>query len=122
MCIRDRWGWLAGAALVVFVGELMLGSGIVRSSYDASFRWMRPHVPQDLVIVYVDTQVKSRLQQPADQPLDRRFYTRLLERLQREKARLVLFDILFDSPQADATDNDFAEAMRKHGKVVLVGD
>src|SRR5262245_49992190 len=89
------WGWVAGAALVVLAGQLMLfriGDGLVRSSYDVPFRFMSTHVPEDLVIVYVDAQVKSRLGQPADQPLDRRFYARLLERLQRDGARLVLFD------------------------------
>ena len=120
-----RLGMLGGILLVSLVGQLLqlkFGSGLARLSYDLPFTWTQ-FVPEDLVMVYVDSKIKSKLGQSTDQPLDRRFYTQLLERLTRDGARLVLFDILFDSPQADSnTDATFAEAIRKHGKVVLVGD
>ena len=123
-----RLGKLGGVLLVTLVGQLLLlkfGSGIARLSYDLPFTWVRKGVPADLdlVMVYVDPKIKSRLGQPTDQPLDRRFYTQLLERLTSDGARLVFFDILFDSPQADSdADARFAEAIRNHGQVVLVGD
>ncbi|MFO1513773.1 MAG: adenylate/guanylate cyclase domain-containing protein [Verrucomicrobiota bacterium] len=120
-----RLGMLGGILLVSLIGlllQLKFGSGLARLSYDLPFTWTQ-FVPEDLVMVYVDSKIKSKLGQSTDQPLDRRFYTQLLERLTRDGARLVLFDILFDSPQADSnTDATFAEAIRKHGKVVLVGD
>jgi adenylate cyclase len=119
-------GLLGGIILVSFAGQLLLlkfGSGMARWSYDLPFLWRQQSVPEDLVMVYLDSKIKSRLGQPTDQPLDRRFYTQLLERLTAEGARLVIFDILFDSSQTNSnTDAAFAEAIRKHGKVVLVGD
>jgi adenylate cyclase len=127
---RDRktiWlGSLAGAALVIVVGQLLLqpiGDRLARLSYDLPFLWKNRKPPEELVMVYLDPMVKSQLGQSTDQPLDRRFHAQLLERLTRDGARLVLFDILFDSPQADPNgDVAFAEAIRKNGKVVLVGD
>jgi adenylate cyclase len=124
---KTPWlGLLGGIILVVIIGQLLLlrfGSALARWSYDLPFAWMSQNVPDDLVMVYLDPKIKSKLGQPADQPLDHRFYTQLLERLTREGARLVLFDILFDSPSADSnSDAGFAAAIRKHGKVVLVGE
>jgi adenylate cyclase len=113
-----------GLVLTVSVGALVLlcDPGLDRLSYDLPFL-LRKQVPEELVMVYLDAKVKHDLQQPTDQPLDRRFYARLLERLTREHARLVLFDLLFDQPSADPTvDEQFASAMREQGAVVLVAD
>jgi adenylate cyclase len=119
-------GLLGGIMLVVLVGQLLLlklGSGFARWSYDLPMVWMSQDVPDNLVMVYLDARVKANLGQPTDQPLNRWFYTQLLDRLTAEGARLVLFDILFDSPQVGTNaDAGFAEAIRKHGNVVLVGD
>lgn len=121
-----RLGVLGGIVLVTLVGQALLlkfGSGLARLSYDLPFTWTRQQVPDDLVMVYLDAKIKLQLGQSTDQPLDRRFYTQLLERFTREGARLVIFDILFDSPQpGSSADAEFAEAMRRHGGVVLVGD
>jgi adenylate cyclase len=118
-------GWGLGAALAVLVGEallLPLGDGLARLSYDLPFLFSRTRVPDDLAMVYLDPRIKQNLGQPTDQPLDRRFYVRLLQRLKREGARLVFFDILFDNPSpAEVVDAQFAEAIRTHGRVVLVG-
>src|ERR1700690_1671010 len=116
---KTPWlGLLGGIILVVIVGQLLLlrfGGAVARWSYDLPFAWMSQNVPDDLVMIYLDPKIKSKLGQPTDQPLDRRFYTQLLERLTREGAPLVLFDILFDSPQMDSNaDAGFAEAIRKH--------
>src|SRR5258708_734582 len=119
-----RLGLLGGIALVVLAGlllQLRFGSAIARRSYDLPFLLTRRQAPDDLVMVYLDSKIKVQLGQSADQPLSRRFYSQLLERLTREGARIVMFDILFDSPQGDA-DAGFAEAIRKQGKVVLVGE
>ncbi len=118
-------GLLGGVALVIFVGQLLLlpvGDGLARWSYDLPFLWTGRNVPDDLVMVYLDTQIKARLGQPTDQPLDRRLYTQLLQRLTEDDAKLVLIDILFDSPSPDpSVDSQFADAIRKNGRVVLVG-
>src|SRR5215203_1089656 len=87
-------GWLGGAALAVLAGQLLLlpaGDGLARLSYDLPFLLARSRPPDELVMVYLDTSIKARLGQPTDQPLDRIFYARLLDRLQQAGARLVLF-------------------------------
>jgi adenylate cyclase len=120
-----RLGLWLGLALVVGVGLLLLrplGDGLARLSYDLPFLWSNREVPDELVMVYLDPKVKTNLGEPADVPLPRRYYTQLLDKLTADGARLVLFDLIFDSPAADPqTDEAFAAAMKRQGRVVLVG-
>lgn len=120
-----RFGLWLGIALVVSVGLLLLlrvGEGLARWSYDLPFLWASREVPEELVMVYLDPKVKTNLGQPADAPLPRHYYTELVDKLTADGARLVLFDIIFDSPAADPqTDEAFAAAIKRHGRVVLVG-
>jgi len=113
-----------GAILVVLFGLAFLqpiGDSLVRFSYDVPFIFTTHRVPDDLVMVYLDTKVKLNLRQPPNVPLARRFYTRLLRRLNQDGARLVIFDIVFDTPDPDpSVDAEFAGEMRKNGHVVLV--
>ena len=122
---RGYWGYLAGTALTILTGQLLLlwiGAGLARRSYDLPFLLQR-NAPEELVMVYLDSKVKANLGEPTGQPLSRRFYTRLVDKLKRDGARLICFDIIFDEPAEDAQiDADFAEAIRRHGRVVLVGD
>ncbi|HZM02420.1 MAG TPA: adenylate/guanylate cyclase domain-containing protein [Candidatus Saccharimonadales bacterium] len=116
--------WL-GVALVLLAGAaflLVIGNGLARLSFDVPFGFQHK-VPNDLVMVYLDSGVKKNLDQPTDVPLARRFYTQLLQRLTHDGARLVIFDILFDGPDPDpAVDVHFAEAIGRNGHVVLAGD
>lgn len=120
-----RLGFWLGIALVVGVGLLLrlpVGDGLARWSYDLPFLWASREVPEELVMVYLDPKVKTNLGEPADAPLPRRYYTQLLDKLTADGARLVLFDLIFDSPAADPqTDEAFAAAIKRHGRVVLVG-
>lgn len=126
--VKMRWlGVIAGAVLTVFAGFLLEqnpGEGLARTSYDLPFNrslYKSPPPPNELIMVYLDGDVKRNLGQPPDQPLDRHFYTLLLDRLTREKAKLVFFDILFDEPSPNrAVDQQFAGAIQKMGHVVLV--
>lgn len=126
---------LAGAALAAMLGVALVGiprgdhlygfgfgETLSRLSYDVPFS-LRSGVPDEMVVVYVDSRVKANLQEPKDQPLDRKYYARLLQRLNREGARLVLFDFLFDEPGKDpVADQEFASAIKKQRQVVLVAD
>jgi adenylate cyclase len=123
---KTPWpGLLGGVILVAVIGQLLLlpiGDGLARWSYDLPFLCTQRSVPDNVVMVYLDAKIKAGLGQPTDQPLDRRFYTQLLERLTTDGAKLVFFDILFDNPHSDASvDSEFASAIRQHGRVVLVG-
>ena len=142
-----QWlGYLGGAALTAIVGWalswdstrysprdpapknvlvrklLLLSDGLSGLSYDILFLTAPGQVPNDLVMVLLDSRAKANLGQPTDQPLDRRFQTRLLQRLTADGARLVIYDLLFDQPGEDVADAEFAEAMRQHGRVVLGAD
>ncbi len=124
---RSLWtGYLGGAALTILVGRLLLlpvGDDLGRLSYDLPFLLSSGGVPGELVIVYLDSKVKADLGQPTDVPLDRRFHTELLLRLTQEGAKLILYDILFDQFSPDTNvDWEFAEAIRRHNRVVLVAD
>jgi len=118
-------GSLGGFAVIAATGLLLLlpvGDGLARWSYDLAFFWRGREVPEEIAMIYLDPRIKAELGQPVDEPLDRSFYTRVLERLTDDGARMVIFDILFDAPHRDpAVDRAFAEAMRRHGRVVLAG-
>src|SRR5689334_15221880 len=124
---RDRkttWlGALGGVVLVTLIGLFLLrpaGDELARWSYDAPFPWIAEEVPDDLVIVYFDTETKARLGQSTAEPLDRRFYSQLLDRLTADGAKLVLLDILFDSASPESgVDEQLAEAIHRNGRVVL---
>jgi adenylate cyclase len=120
-------GGILGALLTVLVGMvgLHVGDGLARLSYDLVICGQNEkyNTPSDLVMVYLDDSVKKNLAQPADQPLDRHFYTELLNRLTDDGARLVLFDIIFDQPHPQpSVDEAFAAAMRRNGRVILIAD
>src|SRR5579859_2483346 len=120
------FGGFVGALLTVFAGCICsspVGDGLARLSYDVGFNFFpKPPVPDDLIMIYVDDSVKRTLGQPVDQPLNRRFYIPLLDRLTHDGARLALFDLIFDEPSADPeVDVQFADAIRRNGHVVLMG-
>ncbi len=122
-----RFGYIAGIALTVAMGALLLhiGDGLRRFSYDWPFIWKKSPAHEDdgLIMVYINSNVKSRLGQATDQPLDRSFYIPLLKRLHQDGVRLVLFDLVFDAPSKDpVTDEKFAEAIRSGSPTVLVAE
>jgi len=119
-------GYALGVLLVAGFGVILLssifGDGLTRLSYDAPFI-LQNQRPDELVMVYFDASVKDRLHQPKDQPLGRRFFAQLVDRLQKGGARLVFIDVLFDTPSSNPeSDEAFARAMREHGRVVLVAE
>ena len=81
-------GILGGVILATLIGQLLLQplcDGLARLSYDALFLRKR-EVPDELVMIYLDPKVKRNLGQTADEPLDRKFYVRLLDRLTADGA------------------------------------
>jgi adenylate cyclase len=116
---------ILGALITVLAGLVCLlpvGDGLARLSYDLGFCWAKERVPDDLLMVYLDDSVKRNLGEPVGQPLDRHYYSLLLNRLTHDGARLVFFDILFDDPSTNpAVDAQFADIIRLNGHVVLIG-
>ncbi|MFA0742122.1 MAG: hypothetical protein DFNUSKGM_002242 [Candidatus Fervidibacter sacchari] len=68
----------------------------------------------DLIFVVIDDESLRAL---GRFPFDRTVYARMLDRLKTAGAKVVAFDILFVEPTS--SDKDFAEAMRRFGKVIL---
>src|SRR5437764_7621540 len=94
--LRTTWvGCVLGVLLTVLTGVFLIwdgGGAFARLSYDLPFTFQRS-IPSELVMVYIDAGVKRNLQQPTDQPLNRRFHAKLLERLREAGAKLVLYDL-----------------------------
>lgn len=116
------------AALVIGLAGLLLGwlllqsaQGMRRASYDLPFRFGEHTPPGDVVLVYLDEASHEDLGQPLSEPWDRRLHAQLVEKLTREGARVIVFDILFHDENPEQ-DDVFAAAIQKHGKVILVGE
>ena len=117
------WAGRTAAALAAWVGLatgwFQFGDGLRHLSYDYLFPFRRQVTPDNLVIVSIDDASHLALEQPSDKPWDRALHARLLDRLTRDGAKLVVFDILFEEERAPASDALLEEAIRANGKVVL---
>jgi adenylate cyclase len=117
---------LAGAVITAAIGVLCLRSSLSeplsRASYDLPIWWRGAVEPRDIVIVYLDEESARQLNQPVDDVWNRKLQVPLLDRLTRDGARLVLYDVVFSEPSSDAPrDAAFAEAVQRNGKVILGG-
>jgi two-component system, cell cycle sensor histidine kinase and response regulator CckA len=127
-------GGLIGSALVFIAGFLLLALDdsrpsrmLTRSSYDWSFdlcRFARPDISDSgVVIIYLDADSYSGLNQPLSAPWDRGLHATLLNRLKEDGAKAVIMDIVFSDPGPDpAKDIAFRDALRSQGRVVLAAD
>lgn len=91
-------------------------------SYDLPFLLLEEKKIDDVVIIsFNDNSLQQMGQDPAN--FNRALHAKLLNRLEKEGARLVVFDILFiDTNRAiTAGDLEFAKAIKQFGKVVLAG-
>jgi adenylate cyclase len=88
-------------------------------------RGVKPASP-DVVIVSIDRESSEHLPQSenpdrSDNPdrWNRSVHARLIEKLAREGASVVTFDVYFVDPRSNQEDQLFAESIRKAGNVVL---
>jgi PAS domain S-box-containing protein len=98
-----------------------------RASYDWSYvisAFCRPKPDlESVVIVYQDEASHREYGQPFNRPWDRALHAPLLEKLTAERARAVVFDIVFSDPGPSApADASLARAIQQNGKVVLAAD
>jgi adenylate cyclase len=115
---------LAGVAIVIVMGlvcgAFRVGKGLADWSYDLAFGFSNEYAPPETIMVTVDDETRMQLGIPAKDPMPRALQAKLLERLTRDGARIVFYDLSFDEPGADpAGDEAFAVAMKKNGNVVL---
>lgn len=124
--VRPTKATLAGVAIFVAVGLALVafrvGNPLARLSYDLTFRFAHPYAPPEAVMVTIDDESRKELGIPAGRPVSRALQAKLLDRLTRDGARIVFYDLIFDAPSENpAEDEAFAAAMKKHGSVVLSG-
>ncbi len=121
------------SAMAALLAVLMLGSQrsvsslSVRASYDSLHFLSGPDrarvIESPVAIVYLDlNSYVDRGLNPA-QPFPRDIHAQLLKRLTTAGARAVVFDIIFtDAGPSLVADDDFAQAIRSNGRVILAGD
>jgi CHASE2 domain-containing sensor protein len=118
---------LAAAMSAVLAGWLLLFPAnapnlLVRLSYDLLQLVLPAYRHTDAVIVYIDEQAMQDYKPNAGEGWPRRHHARLLDRLTRDQARVVVFDIAFTQPGSKpAEDVELARAMQRNGRVVLAG-
>jgi len=122
---------LKGLALGLAIGLLgVLATSLPRVSEieeDFELRWLfhlrgAAQAPPEVVIVAIDEQSAQKLglpSKPSEWPRD--LHARLVERLARAGARVICFDLTFDTPgRAPQSDQGFAAAIGRAANVVLV--
>src|ERR1700747_3140246 len=113
---------LKGLALGLGIGLLgVLATSLPRVSEieeDFELRWLfhlrgAARAPPEVVIVAIDEQSAQKLRlpsKPSEWPRD--LHARLVERLARAGARVICFDLTFDTPgRAPQSDQGFAAAI-----------
>jgi adenylate cyclase len=128
---QSRFGWIVGGILSALTGAVFcnpfFGHFLAHQSYDLPFAFREQSVPDDVVILYMDEESRTQLNQPWNQIWDRNLHAQLLDRLKADGSRTVVFDVVFSQqPGAGGTNASLdratlrlAEAIRRHGKVVL---
>ncbi len=126
---RHGVGGGGGAACVTAVGVLLVCASFAGGLRRLSLDWLfglrpLPPPPTEAVIVALDEQSHQALNQPFGCPWDRALHAQLLQRLREAGAKAVVFDIIFSDPDTQhlQVDQQFAAAMKAHGKVVLGGE
>lgn len=119
--------------LCALVGSMLLdstrprGSALTRASYDSYFAWLGLNLPPPtncpVMIVYLDIQSHENQHQDPNQPWPRDLYAQLIHRLKTVGARVVVFDVVFDSVGTNVlANNALRDAIISHGRVVLAGE
>ena len=112
-CLRYSFAEQAGRLTTVTLP-------LMRTSYDLPFVWRTTLDTHEIVLVYLDEESAKQLNQPLDDIWNRSLHVSLLERLTRDGARLVFYDIVFNTPSPDpARDAALAGALQGFGKAIL---
>jgi adenylate cyclase len=137
--LREAWqevrgkikGILWGVALTAGLGLVLLttelGIGLTNASYDLPFRLLDNTntyntLPHEAVVVYLDDSSHQHLHQDYLKPWSRAYYTKLVKRCSADGAKAMVFDIVFSDPMDTNTDQQFADAMRENGNVIIADD
>jgi diguanylate cyclase (GGDEF)-like protein/PAS domain S-box-containing protein len=107
------WG-CACALCLMLAGALRVTDGLERAVLDALFRARGTRFSANkIAVVVIDDATVARY---GSWPLRRRHYAELVERLSRDGAKTIAFDILFPTPTED--DARFAQACARSSRVI----
>src|SRR4051794_10887308 len=95
-----------------------LGEAWVNASYDNLFRFSTRGVTNKVALILMDDSACARLGQVRT-AWDRALHAELLKRLSEAGSSMVVFDVMFTKEGTPEIDNKLAEAMRRHGNVVI---
>jgi len=121
---RLRAGLLVATGLAASaVGAAAWATDVLRPlearTVDARFSIRGAERPSPAVeLVAIDDQTLGDLKHGV--PLPRALHARLIDRLRRDGAKVIAFDIEFNVPSTVADDNALIEAARRAGNVVLI--
>ena len=119
-------GWLLfGHQIVSGKRFTQIGDGVQFASYDWLFRLTQlKRPPQDVVLVLMDEQSHSSLNQQLSAPWDRRLHARLIRRLTEAGAKAIVFDIVFLTNRFVLPEEDAAlvAAAKESGRVILAAN
>ena len=122
----NPWMKILPAAATVLLGWIVLvtplGVGLVQWSYDFLQLFLPRHSYSDPVIIHMDQEALQDYQLKPGQAWPRAIHARLVDRLTRDQARVVVFDVTLTQPGDPAADDLLAQAIRRNGRVVLAGD
>lgn len=92
--------------------------------YDQLFEWRGPLDVSDSPIVLVAISQKADEDIPQKFPWPTNLHARLVENLNKAGAKVIAFDVVFNNKDLYEHKNDtvFADAIKKHGNVILAGD
>ncbi len=123
-------GWLSRilcAVAATAIGWILLtkgwGDGLTRFSFDYPFLLRSSPPPTGAVIVKLDDVSHQVLGVRHEEPWPRELHAQLIRTLTEQGAKLIVFDIVFETPGVDpAADKEFAAALKECNNVVLCGD
>ena len=107
------------AVVGVALALLPLGTALRFMGYDLLSVFTPGASVTNCVIIEMDQKSYRELGQTWGQRWDRELHVRLLDKLTKDGAKLVVFDVTFLDATTDDADRKLAEAMRANGKVVL---
>jgi len=127
---------IASAALgllCALLGSVLLdsthptGSALTRASYDSYFGMLglnsEPPTNSPVMVIYLDLESHLSQHQDPNQPWPRELYAQLIQRLKSVGARVVVFDVVFDSVGTNIAANAaLLDAIAAHGRVILAGE
>ena len=113
------------AVLAAGIGILAYGFGLLRASeldsIDARFSIRgAEEPPSDIVLVLIDARTFDQLDE--QWPFPRSMHGRVIDRLRRDGARVVAYDVQFTEPTVPRQDNVLINAVARMGGVTLAND